>query len=1212
MPTFTQTFTGAVTDQYTPTGGFFDQIVTWVPPAGQTFAFSEDFWAGNEEVFLTVLRWIGFDGMRIDTRNSGNLRRELASGWVINGSMTLTNSVAGSVTLRTDASGFSSSNYKWSLAALTAAGFDPWWTSYIADDNPRDLSITLAYDPPPKVGEPRELISRFSLGRVRTFASTDEAIQLLGLSRPIAPRLHVGHPAKTSQYLNLGVARRVAAGGTLWRFDPLDIPIADPRVGTGTITGIRLRSDQIRIIDGNNLQPDFSEIAQDRGTIIFYSPAAGEIEVPIGHLSSDGRIDTAAFGQEWVDWWADFSAQQSNPLEVWLVIHDLITQLSVGRPVGQKGNASVEIGKQLLLGRPDARSTVIGVPNEIELEHSLSEPLPFAGVSEVFFRHSLGRPVVFDVGRPGAVTVEHSLSRVHAFSHAEFVQQELSLSKINPVIFASVTIERGSSEIIPIGLPSFSFSTGSVWAAGGGYSGDRFAITQVSAVNTGGGVISILFGDVPDGFIASGSLVLLSDTGRITLDLMDSGSLGNFRVWSVEDGTMPTGGAEWIAALLAQDQSDRNLVAEFATAGGRQEVRHFAGQPRALVRSVSARAIALSLSVGRPVSFAHGLAISEQLAVGRPLGSIRRTGLPLAISQQLAVSRPRHYLRSVAGTDVPLELRIARPRRIATGRPGALTQQLAVGMPEGEKRRTARPRTINVSLSLSSPASYLRSVGGMPISQELTTSRPKHLRIGIPAPITLSMVVGDPTAYAHGVAISQELSTGRPTHYLRSVAARPIAQSLALNRPHSFAHAEFVDLRMGLGRPRGFFPKVAARPITLSMTAGDPTAYAHGTAISQELEAGRPVGFVRSSGVRPLFLDLVTGRPARQLLVGFMPIRMNLQASRPVGRIPKVAARPITLSIATGLTLGSIRRTGTPLAISEQLAVGRPLHYLRSVGAAGISQELTPGRPFGERRRIARGTPLILDMALGQARGFFPSIAGRRISASLSLSDPFGFIEARGAGVGLALSQSMPRLRLFGATTGAHADLSLSEPLHYLRSVGASPLSQSMGLGRVGGLAVERADVEAVRLLAEVSHPRVSTVVFDRVGPALGRRGYRRPRTLARRNTASRYRLSEVEHIKWGEGYRADDGRWIRGEVERRAIECTVVPGGMGDAFVRTLLGQDVQRIHDVRVFYVYGSNFAVESNSDVLVWDGDRYRVRGIRVYDERKVVYGMREDPQ
>ena len=363
MAAFEQTFTGAVLGTYSVTGSFLSDQITWNPATVAGWQFDRDFRSGNAAMTLRHLGWTRQAGVRITLgtgTGSGGVFR-FARAWEVQGTLALSNSVAGAITLPVEDGWDHPSDYSWSPTELdNLNGWSDWFDDYTADGNPRDLTITFAYDPLPKIGAPNDLVDLFGVGEP----------EHLTIHRPPS------YPAMSSAALDLGPADAIQQSGTRWAWTHLAAPFTDPRLSTGVLDSFRMKADRILIDDAGGSQPGFTPLATERGSLILLSPLIGHVEVPLSLLAESGRINPSGVVAGWDDWWTAFSAADDNPLRVWFVLGDLV--MAPPSPVadGQRANAAQPLSLGFGVGEVDASRDVELAGLGLSL--STGSPVPLA------------------------------------------------------------------------------------------------------------------------------------------------------------------------------------------------------------------------------------------------------------------------------------------------------------------------------------------------------------------------------------------------------------------------------------------------------------------------------------------------------------------------------------------------------------------------------------------------------------------------------------------------------------------------------------------------------------------------------------------------------------------------------------------------------------------------------------------------------------------
>ena len=121
----------------------------------------------------------------------------------------------------------------------------------------------------------------------------------------------------------------------------------------------------------------------------------------------------------------------------------------------------------------------------------------------------------------------------------------------------------------------------------------------------------------------------------------------------------------------------------------------------------------------------------------------------------------------------------------------------------------------------------------------------------------------------------------------------------------------------------------------------------------------------------------------------------------------------------------------------------------------------------------------------------------------------------------------------------------------------------------------------------------------------------KRPAHLLRRQTEGRWFSEEVTLRRRPEGTRTNRGEWVQAPATSKTIRCATAPGEAEDAYAVSVTGNQPIRITAVRVFYLH-HDIEVKADSDVIVWNGDRYIARSVQDYGDVRVVQAIRQEPQ
>ena len=857
-------------------------------------------------------------------------------------------------------------------------------------------------------------------------------------AQPIVQDLGVGSPASvlfgipgsteagedTSETRALGVRNRTRGGGSIWEWNQgftLPSPIVNSD-GT-SVAAIRLRADQVRIIDSGNDDPGFSAEFKADGTLTLTHIGGSSFTFDAPTFDSDGRLDLSD-EPDWAAWWTAFSQDATNELSVTFTLLGgqfvpfIALDMVVGQPVGRVSRPAElsAIAIEQSLGRAHAYAhaefvqidMAVGMPRgyfpkiaaqPIAQEQATGKPHGFAHAEFVALEYAVGMPQGFTpasgegkpitlvgaLGNPGVSTsrgaspiaLEQSTSRPHAFAHAEFVQTDLAVGRprgyLPKIAARPVTIEHGVSQ------PH-------------AYSHAEFILQEIAVGRPG---VSTTRGVQP-----------------ITL----AHAVG------MPQGIKPAAGDGKPLAL---------------TMG--------VGRPRGFIPKIAAQPIAQEMSLGRAHAYAHAEFVQIDLAVGMPASVL--FGVPGSTEAGETVTESHDFgTRTLVRTDANS------------------TWQFNSNLTLPEPIMTATASPILQAHVRANQLRFIATAGQNPgfSADFIARGRVTWARVGG----TSFTIVGPPfdhlgridttgldgyaewwAAFSEGGAATElevtweldgtqfvpylagDMALGNPRGYIPKVSAQAIAIEEAVSQPHGFAHAEFIlqeyavgnpgvstsrgaspitieqavgmpqgikpaegeanpiATALALGNPRGYIPRVAAQPIAAELSTSRPHGFAHAEFVQIDLAVGNPRGYFPKVAAQPIAQQQSTSRPHGFAHAEF--ILLELALGRP-GVSTSRGVRPIASGLAVGMPQGIKPAEGETKPISTVLALGNPQGYIARVSAQPIAQVLSTSRPHG----FAHAEFVALDYAVGMPRGYFPKIAAQPISVEQATSRPHGFAHA--------------------------------------------------------------------------------------------------------------------------------------------------------------------------------------------------------------------------
>ena len=663
------------------------------------------------------------------------------------------------------------------------------------------------------LGRPIALVKRAVQAITQAQATGRPAAILFGV-----PGSSIGGGATTTESHNFGARTLVRPdANATWQFNAnLTLPEPIMTSSASPITQAHVRANQLRFITTGGANPGFSAAYLARGRTTWTRVGGSSFTVVGAAFDHIGRYDPSG-DDGYAEWWAEFSASAASNLSVtWELESDGFQPVLV---------------QQQAVGQPEGRTRIIGEAMPIRQVLRTGRPHAFAHAEFVAQYLSVGRPGVSTSRAVRPIRQSLAVGRPHGFAHAEFVAQALSVGRPRGYIpkVAAETITQTLSVSIPDGVKR-RFAVGKT-------------ITQAQAV------------------------------GR--------------------------------PRALRRSVGLQAITTAVAT-----------GRPIARVKR-AVQAIALALRTGRPHPFARGASLAGALSVGRPRGYIPKVAAS-PIRQSMAVGRPHAFAHAEF---VALEQSVGRPRAVTTRAVRPITQSLAVGRPHAY----SHTETIVLEQSVGRPRGYIPKVAafaitlaqavGRPASVRLTAGRPISLRQAVSRPIarvtravqaiTILQSVGRPHALAHAAVIALEQSVGRPIAFV-SRAVRAITATLATSRPEGIrkriGHALPITYRQSVGRPLAPVPR-AVRPITQAQAVSRPAAVLYGSARPVRLlaRAGPARGYIPAVAAHSITQRQRTGRPVGERLRSGsgLPITTRLRTGRPIGYRPAVA-RPITQRLAVG------------------------------------------------------------------------------------------------------------------------------------------------------------------------------------------------------------------------------------------------------------------------------------------------------------------------
>ena len=850
--------------------------------------------------------------------------------------------------------------------------------------------------------------------------------QTIAVSQPNGQRLTYAEPFPASLTWTLGARNRTRTGGTIWEWNDDDVNLPPP-FGTDAERAkdrTRIGSDRILITGPGNQNLGFTDRFSTTGSMTLSSPAVGSVTFQRPRFTTAGRFSPT--GDAWTAWWTAFSADAANELSIRFYIPGPETSLSVGRPLGVKDRTKygtpLPLTQAQAVGRP-AR-TVFGRPRAITAEQSVGQPRGYIPkVAAAPIRQ------VLRTGRP------------HAFAHAEFVAQYLSVGR--PGVSTTRAV-RPIAQSLSVGRP---LAYGTIEA-----------IRQVLSVGR------------PRGYIPKVAAYPITQTLRTG---------------------RPHGFAH--AEFVALVQSVGRPVARVKRAVQAIGLRQALGRPIAQVKR-AVQAITQAQATGRPAAILFGVPGSS-IGGGATTTESHNFGARTLVRPDANatwqfnanLTLPEPIMTSSASPITQAHVRANQLRFITTGgaNPGFSAAYLARGRttwtrvggssftvvgaafdhigrydPSGDDGYAEWWAEFSASAASNLSVTWeLESDGFQPVLvQQQAVGRPEGRTriIGEAMPLRLNQSVGRPHAFAHAEFVAQYLSVGRPgVSTSRSV--RPIRQALAVGRPHAFAHAEFVAQYLSVGRPRGYIPKVAAAPITQSLSVSIPDGvkkrFAVGKAITQAQAVGRPRALRRSVGLQAITNAVATGRPIARVKRAVQAIALALRTGRPhpfargaslagalsVGRprgyIPKVAAAPIRQALAVGRPHAFAHAEFVAL---EQ-SVGRP-RAVTTRAARPITQSLAVGRPHA----YSHTETIVLEQSVGRPRGYIPKVAAHAITLAQAVGRPASVRVAAARPISLRQAVSRPISRVTRAVQAITILQSVGRP-HAVAHAAVIALEQSVG-----------------------------------------------------------------------------------------------------------------------------------------------------------------------
>ena len=871
-----------------------------------------------------------------------------------------------------------------------------------------DMAVGKVQGLSPREGETSPIILDMSLSR--PIGLIRRAVQ------PITSETAVGRPAAiifgvpgsieagmddASETEDLGVRNRTRGGGSIWEWNDgftLSTPIVN--ADDTSVAAVRLRNNQVRIINSGNDDPGFSDEFKAGGTLMITHVGGSSFTFSAPSFDNDGRVDLSD-EPNWAAWWNAFAQDATNELRITFSLSSgqflpfLAANLTVGRPHAYAHAEFIQI--DMAVGRPAVEANINFLP--IAIEQSTSRPHAYAHAEFVQTDVGVGRPIVLVKRAIRPLIGNLSTSRPHAFSHAEFIQTDVGVGR--PVVLVKRAIR-------PITLDS---------------------VVERIPVGVKRAVQPIVLGQAvsrPHAFAHTDSAVVEQAVSR-------------------PRGYLPSVAAIPLAVESATSRPHGFAHAEFILS--EQSV----GRPRGYIPRVAATQATLENATSRPYAFAHAEFVQTDLAVGRPIARISGAAEELALEQ--SVGRPIAQVKRAIQA-ITVEGSVSRPRATLFGVPGSATEgetvteshdfgartlvrtdangtwQWNTNLTLPEPFMTATAATIAQVHVRANQVRFIRTGGQNPgfsdafnrsgimtltntlTNQTFTITGPNFDHLGRMDPsglpgysawwtafstgtagelairwqLTTSgfqpFLAGEvdlsrPHAFSHAEFILEESVVGRPIarvkRAIRPITLEaavgsptvdvkgepfPIAQEAVTGRPHAYSHVSDIGTEQSVGRPRGYLPKVAAQAISYEHSISRPHGFAHAEFIQTDMALGRPNAFVKRAmlpitleavadsisvivkrAVNPIVLAQATSRPHAFAHAEF--VQTDLAVGRPRGYLPKVAAGSVAVE-------GSLSRPhGFAHAefVQTDLAVGRPRSYIARVAAVPLVQEQVTARP---------------------------------------------------------------------------------------------------------------------------------------------------------------------------------------------------------------------------------------------------------------------------